>query len=238
MDVHQVSDLLKIEPNDINQLISHGKIKRPNRINGRWDLNEDNINEIKKLPRDALASTQKLFRQKAFWSKKLDGVSIPASVIALTKTICEDPSRLDANLNFIVDQYAEAFVAYVEQTDPSWLDATSRVVFAKIEEACRSKIELFEALALVSKNELISTRQLAAVCACIPQDIRTLWKERRIAPSTQGYAGQLLWRVDNNQIEAIKKHLANEAELPAQKFAARRDIIHFEVTESPNEPSN
>jgi hypothetical protein len=96
-----------------------------------------------------------------------------------------------------------------------------------------------EALALVEKNELISTRQIAAVCHCSPADIRQLWKERRIAPSTQSYSGALLWRTDTYNIDAIKKHLANEAELPAQKFAARRDIIHFEVaTEEGNNASS
>lgn len=235
MDIHQVSTTLNIEVNDIHQLITHGRIKRPNRVNGCWDLNEDNLNEISKLPRDALASTQKLFRQRAFWSKKLDGVSIPASVIALTKAMVD--SDVD-NTNFIVDNYAEQFCAYYDQVDPSLLGSNGLRVMQKLYEACKSKIELYEALALVDKKELISTRQIAAVCGCTPTDIRNMWKERRIAPSTQSYAGALLWRVDNLQIEAIKKYLAKEAELPAQKFAARRDIIHFEVQESQNEPSN
>lgn len=237
MDVHQVADLLKIEANDVNQLIAHGRIKRPNRVNGRWDLNEGNINEIKKLPKDALPSTQKLFRQKAFWSKKLDGVSIPASVVALTRAMVDDVN-VD-NTTYIVENYASQFCAYYDQIDPTWLGANGARVLQKLHEACKSKIELYEALALVEKNELISTRQIAAVCGCTPTDIRNLWKERRIAPSTQSYAGALLWRVDNLQIEAIKNHLAKLAELPAQKFAARRDIIHFEVKESQDEqPSN
>ena len=236
MDVHQVAELLKIESNDVNQLIAHGRIKRPNRINGRWDLSEDNINEIKKLSKDALPSTQKLFRQKAFWSKKLDGIAIPASVIALAKAMVDDPSKED-NLNFIVENYSQEFLAYYDQIDPSWLGSNGSRVLRKIQEGCKSKIELYEALALVDKNELISTRQIAAVCGCSPTDIRNMWKERRIAPSTQSYAGALLWKIDNSQIDAIKKHLTKETELPAQKFAARRDIIHFEVTESPNESS-
>ena len=236
MDVNQVASTLNIEVNDVNQLIAHGRIKRPNRVNGRWELSEDNLNEIKKLSRDTLPSTQKLFRQKAFWTKKLDGVDIPASVVALAKAMVED-ANID-NTQFIVDNYAEQFVTYARSTDPSWLGSNGVRVFQKIEEACKNKIELYEALALVDKKELISTRQLAAVCGCSPTDVRTMWKERRIAPSTQSYAGALLWRVDSLQISAIKKHLANEAELPAQKFAARRDIIHFEVTESNNEPSN
>lgn len=233
MDVNQVATLLNIEVNDVNQLIAHGRIKRPNRVNGRWELSEENLTEIKKLSRDTLASTQKLFRQKAFWTKKLDGVEIPSSVVALAKAMVDD-TKVD-NTQFIVDNYAEQFITYANSTDPSWLGSNGVRVFQKIEEACKNKIELYEALALVDKKELISTRQIAAVCGCSPQDIRTMWKERRIAPSTQSYAGSLLWRVDSLQISAIKKHLAKEAELPAQKFAARRDIIHFEVQESPNE---
>jgi len=228
VDVNQVSELLKIEVSDINQLIAHGKIKRPHRLNGRWEFNESNIAEIKSLPRDVLPSVQRLFRQKAFWSKKINGVNVPATVIALVKAICEDPSKLDGNLAYIVDNHAAEFIAYSESIGDK---DTYKSVFNQIEEACKNSIELKEALNLISKSELISTRQLAAVCGCNPNTIRNMWKERRIAPSTQSYAGALLWKLDFPHVEAIKNHLSGACVLPASKFAARRDIVHYEVEE-------
>lgn len=233
--LQQVSAELNIESSDIGSLIANGRIKRPSRQDNQWMFSEQNVREIRGIPQDLLPSYQRLFRQKAFWANKIEGISIHPTVIALTRAACEDPTVLENNKIVLVRDYAEQFVAYARSVNPIDLNVSQREVFRSIQRDCENSIEMNTALGLMREEKLISTHQMALLCGTTDGVIRNLWKERRVAPATMSQSNALLWRVDNSMVEAIKRFLAGDGELPPQQFSARKDIVHFHIGNSTNE---
>jgi hypothetical protein len=227
--IHEVSTELHMEISDLGSLISNGRIARPTRANNQWLFSEDNIKEIRSIAPDLLPSYQRLFRQKAFWAHKVDGVTIHPTVIALARAACENSTLFENNKTILVRDYPDQFVAYARSVNPADISVEERRVFRAIQLACEGAVEFNNALGLVHEDKLISTHQLAVLCGTHDSTIRNLWKERRVAPTTMSQSNALLWRVDNTLITAIKRFLAREGDLPPQQFSARKDIVHFHI---------
>lgn len=237
MNVKQAAIETGISIKDINQLIAHGRIPRPVRGNSGWELTEHDIQTLKEVPRDMLPSFQRMARRDSFWRNALSGVEISGSAITLAKAAIENPDLEHSHTNEIMNNYAKEFVVWYKSCDPEDLSRDERKVFDRIFDTCQGYVELQEALNLVSRREMLTTRQLSLVCDTTPTVIRKLWNDRRISPRTQNYSGHLMWDSDTEVIDDIKNHIAGVKELPVQRIQARRDILHFSIIDIDNDDS-